>query len=87
MEGGGFRGHILNCGKTATNTCIIILRLSLAKLSDHHSGGNVTCTQAAVDRLSFVLCRGLFLDGVATIHDLNSIFSIERRNTARCIAV
>ena len=30
MEG-GVRGHILNCGKTATNTCIIMLRLSLAK--------------------------------------------------------
>ena len=30
MEGGGVRGHILNCGKTATNTCIIMLRLSLA---------------------------------------------------------
>ena len=31
--GGGVRGHILNCGKTATNTCIIsiTLRLSLAK--------------------------------------------------------
>ena len=30
MEG-GVRGHILNCGETATNTCIIMLRLSLAK--------------------------------------------------------
>ena len=29
--GGGLGGHILNCGKTATNTCIIMLRLSLAK--------------------------------------------------------
>ena len=28
---GGGRGHILNCGKTATNACIIMLRLSLAK--------------------------------------------------------
>ena len=27
----GVRGHILKCGKTATNTCIIVLRLSLAK--------------------------------------------------------
>ena len=27
----GVRGHILNCGKTAANTCIIMLRLSLAK--------------------------------------------------------
>ena len=27
----GVRGHILNCGKTDTNTCIIMLRLSLAK--------------------------------------------------------
>ena len=24
---GGVRGHLLNCGKTATNTCIIMLRL------------------------------------------------------------
>ena len=29
--GGGVRGNILNCGKTATNTCILMLRLSLAK--------------------------------------------------------
>ena len=29
--GGRVKGHILNCGKTATNTCIIMLRLSLAK--------------------------------------------------------
>ena len=28
---GGGRGRILNCGKTATNTCIVMLRLSLAK--------------------------------------------------------
>ena len=27
----GIRGRILRCGKTATNTCIIVLRLSLAK--------------------------------------------------------
>ena len=27
----GVRGHISNCGKTATNTCIIMLRVSLAK--------------------------------------------------------
>ena len=27
----GGRGHILNCGKTAANTYIIMLRLSLAK--------------------------------------------------------
>ena len=33
VGGGGVRGHIFNCGKTATNTCIIsiTLRLSLAK--------------------------------------------------------
>ena len=30
-EGGGVTSHILNCGNTATNTCIIMLRLSLAK--------------------------------------------------------
>ena len=30
MEGGGW-GHILNCEKTTTITCIIMLRLSLAK--------------------------------------------------------
>ena len=29
--GGGVRGHIFNCGKTVTNTCIIMLQLSLAK--------------------------------------------------------
>ena len=29
--GGGVKGHILNCGKTTTNTCIIMPRLSLAK--------------------------------------------------------
>ena len=29
--GGGVRGHILKCGKTATNTCIIVLSLSPAK--------------------------------------------------------
>ena len=29
--GGGGWGHILNCGKTATKTCILMLRLSLAK--------------------------------------------------------
>ena len=28
---GGLGGHVLHCGKIATNTCIIILRLSLAK--------------------------------------------------------
>ena len=29
--GGGVRDHILNCGETATDTCTILLRLSLAK--------------------------------------------------------
>ena len=28
---GVIRGHILNCGKLSQNTCIIMLRLSLAK--------------------------------------------------------
>ena len=27
----GVRGHIVNCEKTVTNTCISMLRLSLAK--------------------------------------------------------
>ena len=31
MGGGGVRGQILNCGNTATNTCIFMPRLSLAK--------------------------------------------------------
>ena len=35
--GGGVRGYILNCGETATNTCIIMLRLSLAKPSNSAS--------------------------------------------------
>ena len=29
--GEGVSRHILNCGKTATNTCVLMLRLSLAK--------------------------------------------------------
>ena len=39
-----FRGHILNCGKTATNTCIIMLRLSRAKpgnLASKHNIDNI----------------------------------------------
>ena len=35
----GIRGHLLNCGKTATNTCIIMLRLSLAKPGNPASSG------------------------------------------------
>ena len=35
----GVRGHILKCGRTATNTCIIMLRLSLAKPGSSASNG------------------------------------------------
>ena len=62
----GIRGHILNYGKTAPNTCIIMLRLSLAKpgssaivdVSYHHvqllcqylHGNCYLCNKQSIDR-------------------------------------
>ena len=51
LWGEGVRGHILNGGKTATNTCIIMLRLSLAK---PRNPASITLWNRIVGKLYYV---------------------------------